>query len=89
MRTEQASLRTCFKFPPTQTGAVQKMESIPEGGDGILRQQQTTVIVDELLMACTAMGAKRCGRTEQEGHVAHCELVLQMRWQGSRKSGQM
>jgi hypothetical protein len=39
MRTAQASLRTCFKFPPTQTGAVQKMELIPEGGDGLLRKQ--------------------------------------------------
>lgn len=39
MRAAQESLRTPFKFPPTQTGAVQKMEPIPEGGDGLVRQQ--------------------------------------------------
>lgn len=39
MRTAQESLRTRFQFPPTQIGAVQRKEPIPEGGDGLIRQQ--------------------------------------------------
>lgn len=39
MRIAQESPRTHSKLPPTQTGAVQRMEPIPEGGDGLIRQQ--------------------------------------------------